>query len=166
MPMRVSIAYALPSATGTVAVFMKMAPYEVAFPGSGADSGLWFAGGVLGPVLLCWWADVGAERRIRTRQQPYLPQMHGALGVGAGQPFTIGAERYPVYAVQRTGFEGRTDGLAGDRVPQLHGAAGASAGQQLDVCPQRDVEKTGIETRLGAERRAGRPDGDRVPQPH
>src|SRR5262249_18367347 len=116
--MRVSTACALLSATGIVMFFIKMSSGEAAFPGLGADPGLWFGGGVLGPVLLCWWAYVGAERGIGMGQQPYLPQMHGSFGVGAGQPFAIGAERHPEHALQRAGFEGRADGLAGDRVPQ------------------------------------------------
>ena len=51
-------------------------------------------------------------------QQRYFPQLDGAVGVGAGQPFAVGAKCHPLHTAQRTGLEGRADRLAGDRVPQ------------------------------------------------
>ena len=52
--------------------------------GLGADSWLRLSSGVLLPVLPCWWADVGAERFIRTREKRRSPQPYRAIGVGAG----------------------------------------------------------------------------------
>src|SRR5262249_14064912 len=83
----------------------------------GAGGGLWFAGGVFGPVLVGGRAGVGAERGVGVGEQGDVPQVDGAAGGGCGQPGAVGAGRGPVHDVEGAGGRGRAGWLAGGGVP-------------------------------------------------
>ena len=49
------------------------------------------------PILLCWWANVGAECFVRMSEWRHSQQPHRAVAVGAGQQPAIRAECHPVH---------------------------------------------------------------------
>ena len=98
---------------------------------SPADAGLVFNWGVLRPVCLCRWPDIGAQCCVRSDKQRHLPRSHGAIGAGAGQHLAVRAERHRGRGVPAPSREGDPDRLPGGRVPQPHGPVAVGGSQQL-----------------------------------
>ena len=91
-----------------------------------------------------------------------VPQPHGLVGAGAGQPVPVGAKRHTVHPIGVPG-QGRADGLTGVGIPQPHRVVFASGGQPVPVGAKRHADQP---AGVAGQGRADGLTGVDIPQPH